>query len=389
MPSSEALTDDYLAQLLAKDAKDRTIKYSSYGLQSLLPKRPTTNAPKPNTRFLKNIIKETDNHNAALRAKDIADAKARLRGINNATTTFHDRGWDDGRHMDSEGHARKRRSIGREDDYGRLERPKEPAGRSHTHADNKRQEKRRSIHREDNTAESEVERSRHRRHRKRRHSRSTSPSSERARRPRKDRRPHRSRSRSHRQDHRSHRHRQRRFPLSPPSPVSPPSGRSPKPPTIRKRPSRPASSHPSSDSDPLASIIGPLRPSTSTSALLTQPRGRGSTQAYSDIDLHFAPSYDPTHDIRPASPTADDDWDNALEALRDRARWKKAGGERLRAAGFTDEEVAKWEKGGEDRVEDVKWKGPGEGREWDRGKVVKEDGAVGVEPVEWGRLKGT
>ncbi|KAL8708248.1 MAG: hypothetical protein Q9220_006825 [cf. Caloplaca sp. 1 TL-2023] len=78
MPSSEALTDEYLAQLLAKDAKDKANKYSSYGLQSFLPRRPTTNAPKPNTRFLKNIIKETDSHNAALRAKEIADARARL-----------------------------------------------------------------------------------------------------------------------------------------------------------------------------------------------------------------------------------------------------------------------------------------------------------------------
>lgn len=39
MPSSEALTDDYVAQLLAKDAKDRTIKYSSFELQAILPKR--------------------------------------------------------------------------------------------------------------------------------------------------------------------------------------------------------------------------------------------------------------------------------------------------------------------------------------------------------------
>ncbi|KAL8688478.1 MAG: hypothetical protein Q9224_004873, partial [Gallowayella concinna] len=38
MPSSEALTDDYVAQLLARDAKDRSIKYSSYGLQAILPK---------------------------------------------------------------------------------------------------------------------------------------------------------------------------------------------------------------------------------------------------------------------------------------------------------------------------------------------------------------
>jgi len=35
----------------------------------------------------------------------------------------------------------------------------------------------------------------------------------------------------------------------------------------------------------------------------------------------------------------------------------------------------------------VKWRGRGEGREWDRGKVVTEDG---VETgAEWGRLKGT
>ncbi|KAL8931598.1 MAG: hypothetical protein Q9216_007144 [Gyalolechia sp. 2 TL-2023] len=38
MPSSEALTDEYLARLLAKDAEDRKSKYSNYGLQSFLPK---------------------------------------------------------------------------------------------------------------------------------------------------------------------------------------------------------------------------------------------------------------------------------------------------------------------------------------------------------------
>ncbi|KAL8975220.1 MAG: hypothetical protein Q9197_000571, partial [Variospora fuerteventurae] len=91
MPSSEALTDDYLAQLLARDAKDKTIRYSGHGLQSLLPKRPTTNAPKPNTRFLKNIIKETDNHNAALRAKEHAEARARFRGIDENNQRHHER----------------------------------------------------------------------------------------------------------------------------------------------------------------------------------------------------------------------------------------------------------------------------------------------------------
>ncbi|KAL8698907.1 MAG: hypothetical protein Q9201_006307 [Fulgogasparrea decipioides] len=114
MPSSEALTDDYLAELLAKDARDRTIKYSSYGLQASLPKRPTTNAPKPNTRFLKNIIKETDNHNASLRAKEIADARARLRTINGDSGREEQHGhWDTRRRRDEDGRAFKRRRVDR------------------------------------------------------------------------------------------------------------------------------------------------------------------------------------------------------------------------------------------------------------------------------------
>ena len=60
----------------------------------------------------------------------------------------------------------------------------------------------------------------------------------------------------------------------------------------------------------------------------------------------------------------------------------------MRAAGFTEEEVSKWEKGGEKKEEDVRWKGRGEGREWDRGKVVDLHGDVNTKP-EWGRLKGT
>lgn len=57
--------------------------------------------------------------------------------------------------------------------------------------------------------------------------------------------------------------------------------------------------------------------------------------------------------------------------------------------------MKKWEKSGSRRekgegdVEDVRWRGREEEREWDRGKVIGEDGVVGVEAVEWGRLKGT
>ncbi|KAL8807392.1 MAG: hypothetical protein Q9182_000731 [Xanthomendoza sp. 2 TL-2023] len=152
---------------------------------------------------------------------------------------------------------------------------------------------------------------------------------------------------------------------------------------------RPSSSTPSpTSSDPLTSLIGPLPPPKNHRTTL---RGRG-THSSSQIDAHFTPHYDPALDIASTAldPADDDDWDNALEALRDRAKWRQSGAERLKAAGFTDEEIEKWEKGGaagERGEKDVKWKGRGEGREWDRGKVVEDDG-VQLE-AEWGRLKGT
>lgn len=51
--------------------------------------------------------------------------------------------------------------------------------------------------------------------------------------------------------------------------------------------------------------------------------------------------------------------------------------------------MQKWEKsgpGGEKREEDVVWRREGEGREWDRGKVVLEEGDEVVTRAEWGRL---
>jgi hypothetical protein len=84
--------------------------------------------------------------------------------------------------------------------------------------------------------------------------------------------------------------------------------------------------------------------------------------------------------------TADDDWDMALEALRDRQRWKAKGEERLRAAGMNEETIDRWKNNAaftgadssEGNPEHVRWAKKGEGREWDRGKVIDEDGHVDV-----------
>jgi hypothetical protein len=102
------------------------------------------------------------------------------------------------------------------------------------------------------------------------------------------------------------------------------------------------------------------------------------------MDARFSSTYDPTTDVKVNS-DVEDDWGDALEALQDRQRWKQQGAERLKAAGFTDEQVKKWEKGGEKTEEDVRWAAKGEGREWDRGKVLDEEGDITLKP-EWGRL---
>ena len=102
------------------------------------------------------------------------------------------------------------------------------------------------------------------------------------------------------------------------------------------------------------------------------------------MDTRFDSNYDPSVDVQP-DPETEDDWEQALEAMRDRVKWKQQGADRLRAAGFTDTEVKKWEKGDKKDESDVTWAKKGEGREWDRGKVFDGVGTVELK-AEWGRL---
>jgi hypothetical protein len=39
MPAEDDLSDDYVASVLAKDAKDSSLTYSAMGLEAFLPKR--------------------------------------------------------------------------------------------------------------------------------------------------------------------------------------------------------------------------------------------------------------------------------------------------------------------------------------------------------------
>ncbi|KAL2009049.1 hypothetical protein VTN00DRAFT_7243 [Thermoascus crustaceus] len=428
--------DDYVAQLLAKDARESSIKYSALGMQAYMPRRPTSGAPKPNTRFLRHIIKETDNHNAALKRKEEEEARERMRQLRA------------GRSGDSrDGRESKRRRV---DDEKRDDKSRSRRSREDSYADSEDERRSRRHRRRDDSEESGSERHRHsRRHRhrddedhhrsRRRRDRSRERSRSRSRSPRHER--ERDRHRRHRRERDRHSHRS--VPRSRSRSRSPRSSKrrkhrdedyddrhrsreghrtSSRTPSPRDRPRksrndtpRHASRSPSpaakenhlqgDDSDPLEDLVGPLPPSANGgNGAPVRPRGRGAYKTNtSNIDAHFAPGYDPTLDVhldddddqgtttkptrRPVAGlmTEDDDWDMALEALRDRALWKQKGADRLREAGFGESVVERWSSSNfasagekERSIEDVKWVKKGEGREWDRGKVVGEDGHVDV-----------
>lgn len=93
------------------------------------------------------------------------------------------------------------------------------------------------------------------------------------------------------------------------------------------------------------------------------------------MDGRFANDYDPRENMQldesDLQVSKTDDWDDMVESFRDRQKWLKQGADRLRAAGFSEEDIKKWEKtgpNGERDIEDVKWTKAGEKREWDRGK---------------------
>ncbi|KAI9668328.1 MAG: hypothetical protein M1829_005532 [Trizodia sp. TS-e1964] len=410
-------SDEFIASALKKDARDSSIRYSALGLQAFLPKRPTSNAPKPNTRFLRNIIRETDSHNSALLAKEAEDSRLRLRQL---------------RAVENSRYWQGKLEYGRQDGaYG-----------GESGEDSRHSERRRVAYSED--ADINFQSDLKPKHRRRRRFRSTSRRRKDDSEPRKGgelehyRHRHRSQSRDDTSRHQSSRHRSRRRHKGIHSPsISPkrrgrsgvedghsrrkkPSRRSysasqsprhlnrpsldPEEHTSRStasqnktldRPERtlsptrktatPQSPESGSESDPLESIIGPPIPTKLTSPQVVRSRGRGSNTYGSGIDSRFSRDYDPRIDARPNSDSeAENDWDQVLEALRDRTRWKLQGAERLRSAGFSEEDVAKWEKGGEKTEEDVKWSKRGEGREWDRGKVVDlESGEVGTAAL-WG-----
>lgn len=117
-------------------------------------------------------------------------------------------------------------------------------------------------------------------------------------------------------------------------------------------------------------LIGPPVPSSSThSDFSFHSTGK------SMLDLHFDPDYDPKLDIAISS-DKNDDWNIIFEAIKDREQWKESRTQRQTQSKFPTQIISKIT----DEYFPVYSKGL---REWDRGKVVQENGDIEIKALGW------
>ncbi|PCD33109.1 hypothetical protein AU210_009344 [Fusarium oxysporum f. sp. radicis-cucumerinum] len=312
--NDEILTDDYVADLLAQEASDCSLKYSAMGMEAYRTNKKPANMMKPNTRFLRHIIKDTDNHNKALLAKEAAESKARLKDLERTeeikrrktNPSVHDirrrqmgdihailGGKKRPRNEDEAGPSSRRNSqhgrIGHEEitdgaiDHGaETELPKKKGiivavingetGLDHLQADD-------GLDRPGNLGEEEEE-----------------------------------------------------------------------------------------GSDAMEDLMGPAPP--------PKYRGRGTVGGSSGIDRRFSDTYDPKTDIQMDEDEVGNDWDDAVEAFRDRQKLRQNQEQRLKDAGFADEQIQRASGADEKSAESVQWSKAGEKRAWDVGKVIGSDGVA-------------
>ncbi|KAG8624433.1 hypothetical protein KVT40_007500 [Elsinoe batatas] len=353
MPDDTPLTDDYVAALLAQDAKDVSSRAAA-GFSGGVSKRPASTA-KPNTRFLRNILRDTDAHNAALLAKEEEESKARLRALDPKRKRRAEQQVYSVRARREGGESLKRRKVDNEKEHHHGSRKRRndrengqlaDAGKCDRHArDTDGIDKRPGVS-EGHMNDSE-------RTSKRKRSREQSPLKEREGvKEAGDRQRRRSRPRD--TNHRTSRKQRSR-------------SRSPARSThTEDRPSyRRSSKRDRSIPSASETSLGPHRPSKSPPL---RSRGRGISTPVRTIDSHFEPGYDPAVDVQPDEDA--DDWDQALEALKDRQKWKQKGADRLKAAGFSEAEMEKWKGGESESLDNFQWAKKGESREWDKGKEL-------------------
>ncbi|TWU74418.1 hypothetical protein ED733_003759 [Metarhizium rileyi] len=332
MSNDEFLTDDYVARLLAQDAKDCSLKYSAMGMEAFRNNQKPSNMPKPNTRFLRNIIKDTDTHNKALLAKEAAESRARLQDLEHA---------EDVKRRKSNPNAKdiRRRQIGdihailggkdrrraNDDDPRRSTRHKRDA-RGDVHG---KQDEKKSDDLIDERGDGKRKRGRLSERDYFDHDAEARSDSSK-----------KSRRREHHTSSNQDDGQRRRVIIGDARIID-------------------------QDSDPLEDLIGPAPP--------PKFRGRGTIGGAVELDRRFSESYDPALDVL-MSEDGEFTRDDAGESFRDLQKLQLHRDQRLRDAGFTDEDIQR-AKGTADKTgEDVVWSRAGEKREWDKGKSPGLDG---------------
>ncbi|KAF7553989.1 hypothetical protein G7Z17_g3239 [Cylindrodendrum hubeiense] len=375
MGNDEILTDDYVAGLLSQEANDCSLKYSTMGMDAFRTDKKPANMLKPNTRFLRHIIKDTDTHNKALLAKEAAESRARLKDLERTEelkrrkTNPNSR--DIRKRQMGDIHAilggKKRRPTGDEEvaSSSRDSKSRETSRRSDKDQDlfNDRHEERKHHGRlargEGRHSKSDSRSHREERRKRSRERDSGSGEEDRPRHSRR-RRDKSDRSRSPERRRRSHSPRERKAPHRHRSPIHDTKG----------KPKRRAEEQEGDDSD-MDDLIGPAPP--------PKYRGRGTVGGSSGIDRRFSETYDPKTDVQMDDNDAGGNWDDDVEAFRDRQKLKQNQEQRMRAAGFADDQIQRATSTDAKLAEGVQWSKAGEKREWDRGKAVGADGVVGSE----------
>ncbi|EEY15932.1 conserved hypothetical protein [Verticillium alfalfae VaMs.102] len=395
MPNDDILTDDYLAEVLAKEAADCSLEYSSVGLEAFRAEK----------KFVGRLSysENTDRHNANLLAKETAESQARLKALEEteerqkrksaAPQDVRRRQMGDilsilgGRKADTKVASSRRSTDATSKRYSTStsSRRRHRDGRSASPDQNDSKRRRRQEEREPDVEdrESQRKRSSHRGPKDpcpQKTEAATAATdlahhlSEGWRRLQKRAAPDKGRPRTQTaEDRMSKYHRTSRDkspahgnahnhgPSSDLASERPERERRHGGGRLKSQNSRHALKDETlSDSDPLDDIIGPAPPPP------IRTRGRGFQTGSSAMDKHFDASYDPKADVEMDETTGN--WEEAVETFRDRHKWQQSQEQRLRAAGFGDEEIDKWKRGGERNEADVKWTKAGEKREWDRGK---------------------
>ncbi|KAF5722599.1 pre-mRNA-splicing factor 38B [Fusarium mundagurra] len=341
--NDELLTDDYVADLLSQEASDCSLKYSALGMEAYRTNKKPANMMKPNTRFLRHIIKDTDNHNKALLAKEAAESKARLKDLERTEEIKR-------RKTNPSVHDIRRRQMG--DIHAILGGKKRPRDEDEAGPSSRRESRR-----------ADKDRGQERKHDQRSDDLFTDKRSE------------------QRQHGRLSRDDRRNIAIGHGAETDTPKKKViiaevingetgldhlqaddglDRPENLREEEEE--------GSDAMEDLIGPAPP--------PKYRGRGTVGGSSGIDRRFSDTYDPKTDIQMDEDEVGNDWDDAVEAFRDRQKLRQNQEQRLKDAGFADEQIQHASGADEKSTENVQWSKAGEKRAWDVGKVIGSDGVA-------------